>query len=167
MRYKLAKIIGIAAMAVSLSACGETANYNANTNANRAANENLAGNVNATVTPTPRRELTREDYERDKDQYQREAKEAGRTIGSGINDGWLWVKTRFDLAAEDDLRDSTINVDVENDVVTLGPLPVPGKKLAPNKSQKQLKESRALGISSRCPPRAILIGTATSKQHLL
>jgi hypothetical protein len=36
-----------------------------------------------------------------------------------LNDGWLWVKTRFDLAAADDLRDSTINVDVSNAVVTL------------------------------------------------
>jgi osmotically-inducible protein OsmY len=29
------------------------------------------------------------------------------------------VKARFDLAAADDLRDSTINVDVDNAVVTL------------------------------------------------
>ena len=29
------------------------------------------------------------------------------------------MKTRFDLAATDDLRDSTINVDVDNAVVTL------------------------------------------------
>jgi osmotically-inducible protein OsmY len=36
-----------------------------------------------------------------------------------LNDGWLWVKTRFDLAAADDLRDSTINVDVDQAVVTL------------------------------------------------
>src|SRR6185503_8929550 len=62
---------------------------------------------------------TREEYERNKEQYQREAKGSGRTIGSGVNDGWLWVKTRFDLAAIDDLRDSTINVDVDNAVVTL------------------------------------------------
>lgn len=117
MRYKLAVIMGIAALAVSLAGCGETGNHNSN--ANLAANANRAANVNATVTPTPRRQLTREDYDRDKDRYQREAKESGRTIGSGLNDGWLWVKTRFDLAAEDDLRDSTINVDVENDVVTL------------------------------------------------
>ena len=29
------------------------------------------------------------------------------------------MKTRFDLAAADDLRDSTINVDVDKDIVTL------------------------------------------------
>lgn len=108
----------IATLALALAGCGETANYNtnANANANRTANANVAV---ASATPSPRRGLTREEYERDKDRYTREAKEAGRTIGRGLNDGWLWVKTRFDLAAADDLRDSTINVDVDNDVVTL------------------------------------------------
>ncbi len=43
----------------------------------------------------------------------------GRKIGTGLDDGWLWTKTRFDLAAADDLKDSTINVDVESGVVTL------------------------------------------------
>ena len=38
---------------------------------------------------------------------------------TGANDGWLWVKTRFELATADDLRDSTINVDVDKGVVTL------------------------------------------------
>jgi osmotically-inducible protein OsmY len=79
----------------------------------------------ATSTPVvnantnTRRAPTREEYERDKERYNREARESGRTVGSGLNDGWLWVKARFDLAAADDLRDSTINVDVDNAVVTL------------------------------------------------
>jgi osmotically-inducible protein OsmY len=79
----------------------------------------------ATSTPVEnantntRRAPTREEYERDKERYNREARESGRTVGSGLNDGWLWVKARFDLAAADDLRDSTINVDVDNAVVTL------------------------------------------------
>ena len=63
--------------------------------------------------------ITRADYDRDKDRYAKEAKDAGRTIGSGVNDGWLWTKTRAALATTNDLRDSTINVDVNNDVVTL------------------------------------------------
>jgi hypothetical protein len=94
---------------------------------NNTANRNA--NANATATPTPavanandnsnRRAPTREEYERDKERYQREAREGGRTIGRGVNDGWLWVKTRFELAAADDLRDSTIDVDVDNGVVTL------------------------------------------------
>ena len=119
MRNKLVAMM-IGGLALALSGCGETANYNTNANANSPANANVAvANTNVNATPTPRRALTREDYERDKDRYTREAKDAGRTIGTGLNDGWLWVKTRFDLAAADDLRDSTINVDVDKDVVTL------------------------------------------------
>src|SRR6202008_1031794 len=72
-----------------------------------------------TAPVAERRAPTREEYERDRERYHREARESGRTVGSGLNDGWLWVKTRFDLAAADDLRDSTINVDVDNAVVTL------------------------------------------------
>ena len=106
----------IATLALAGAGCGDTANYNTNANTNAAANANVAV---ASPTPSPRGGMTRADYERDKDRYSREAKDAGRTIGSGVNDGWLWVKTRFDLAAADDLRDSTINVDVDNDVVTL------------------------------------------------
>jgi len=91
-------------------------NANANANATATATATPAGVANAN---TNRRAPTREEYERDKERYSREAKESGRTVGSGLNDGWLWVKTRFDLAAADDLRDSTINVDVNNSVVTL------------------------------------------------
>ncbi len=120
MRNKIAAMTTIATLALALVGCGDTVNYNTNANANRAANANVAvANTNANATPSPRRGVTRAEYERDKDRYSREAKESGRTVGSGLNDGWLWVKTKFDLAAADDLRDSTINVDVNNDVVTL------------------------------------------------
>jgi hyperosmotically inducible protein len=36
-----------------------------------------------------------------------------------VNDSWIWFKTKTALAAADDLRDSTINVDVVNDKITL------------------------------------------------
>lgn len=113
----------LAALLLLVAGCDNTANTN-----NRAANANANANANtntvATSTPVTtandnRRAPTREEYERDKERYNREAKGQGRTIGSGANDGWLWVKTRFDLAAADDLRDSTINVDVDKAVVTL------------------------------------------------
>ena len=118
MRNRIAVMTMMSGLALALAGCGETANNNVNANANRAANANVAVAA-ASPTPTPRRGITREQYESDKDRYTREAKDTGRKIGSGINDGWLWVKTRFELAAADDLRDSTINVDVDNDVVTL------------------------------------------------
>jgi hypothetical protein len=114
----------IAVLAFSLAACGEMADTNRNANANaNMANANANTNANREMASSNsndnRRSPTREEYDRDKDRYLREAREAGRTVGSGINDGWLWVKTRFELAAADDLRDSTVNVDVDNDTVTL------------------------------------------------
>jgi osmotically-inducible protein OsmY len=121
MRFKLAVLTISVVMALFLSGCAEETNLNTNTNsanANAAA-ANANANVNANANTATRRGPTREEYEREKNRYSREAKEAGRTIGTGLNDGWLWVKTRFELAAADDLRDSTINVDVDKGVVTL------------------------------------------------
>ncbi|HJT65705.1 MAG TPA: BON domain-containing protein [Pyrinomonadaceae bacterium] len=121
MRQRLLGLIALAVVSLMLPGCDNNANNNANANANLNGNRN--GNLAASPTPVANtntnRAPTREEYERNKEQYQREAKGSGRTIGSGVNDGWLWVKTRFDLAAADDLRDSTINVDVDNAVVTL------------------------------------------------
>lgn len=115
-------LLALAAFAVLSLACDQTTNTNANVNANANLNANRAtpaANANANANTTTGRAPTREDYERDRDRYAREARESGRTVGSGANDGWLWVKTRFELATADDLRDSTINVDVDNGVVTL------------------------------------------------
>ena len=112
----------MAALAMLAVGCDNTANTNT---ANRNANANANANAAATATPvvannnSNRRAPTREEYDRDKARYDREARESGRKVGSGANDGWLWVKTRFDLATADDLRDSTIDVDVDNGVVTL------------------------------------------------
>jgi len=125
MKLRFFALIPACAALLALSGCN-TENDNATANRNANANANLNANSTvATSTPLPtntnnnRRAPTREEYERDKERYQREAKESGRTVGTGLNDGWLWAKARFDLAAADDLRDSTINVDVNNAVVTL------------------------------------------------
>lgn len=76
-------------------------------------------NMTTTTTTTTNRDITRADYDRDRSRYEQEAKASGRTIGSGVNDSWLWTKTRAALATTAGLRDSTIDVDVTNDVVTL------------------------------------------------
>jgi hypothetical protein len=125
MRFKFAALVGTIGLTFLISACDQNANENKVANANTNANTNVP--IVSTSTPVPntndtpatRRAPTREEYERNKDKYSKEAKDTGRKVGTGLNDGWLWVKTRFDLAAVDDLRDSTINVDVENGVVTL------------------------------------------------
>src|SRR4030095_11119313 len=124
MRFKFFALIVTIAVTLVLTGCeNNNTNTTANTNANANHNANTAI---ATSTPIPtntannnRRAPTREEYEKDKERYSREAKESGRTVGTGLNDGWLWVQARFDLAAADDLRDSTINVDVDKGVVTL------------------------------------------------
>ena len=123
MRFKFTALVALIAVTFLISACDQNANdnkvVNANTNANVPIVSTSTPVPNANETPTTRRAPTREDYERNKEQYSKEAKDSGRKVGTGLNDGWLWVKTRLDLAAIDDLRDSTINVDVDNAVVTL------------------------------------------------
>jgi hypothetical protein len=128
---KLATLIALTALAAGCSATNTntaTGNGNAavvvNNNANMAANTNANANMaNANMANANRRDynanITEADYDRDKDRYGREAKEAGETVGSGLKDGYLWVKTKGSLAAVDDLRDSTINVDVNDGVITL------------------------------------------------
>jgi osmotically-inducible protein OsmY len=123
MRRRIEGLLLLGALVVLIAGCYNTANENrtvVNANANTAANANIpATSTPVTTANNNRKAPTREEYERDKERYSREAKESGRTVGTGLNDGWLWVKTRFDLAAADDLRDSTINVDVDKAVVTL------------------------------------------------
>ena len=120
MKSRILGIITPFALAFLLAGCNEspnnantTANLNANTNLNANANRNANANTNTNQPPT------RAEYEKNKQTYSEQAKGLGSKIGTGLDDGWLWTKTRFDLAAVDDLRDSTINVDVDNAVVTL------------------------------------------------
>ncbi|MEP6569154.1 MAG: BON domain-containing protein [Acidobacteriota bacterium] len=122
MKFKLLGIIATLGLAFALAGCSETANENANANRNTTvnANANMAvANENVNTNANTNRAPTRADYEKNKQTYTEDAKGLGRKIGTGLDDGWLWTKTRFDLAAADDLRDSTINVDVENAVATL------------------------------------------------
>jgi hypothetical protein len=108
-------ITGVAVVALAFG-CDTATNTNTNvavSNAN--VNTNLNANANAnTGRRTVNANISREEYERDKDSFAEDAKRLGRTIGNGANDGWLWTKTRAVLATTDDLRDSTINVDVDN-----------------------------------------------------
>jgi osmotically-inducible protein OsmY len=136
-RSKLLAII-VGGAVVILTGCDATVNTNSNANvvvSNVNSNINANTNSNSRVTTnTNRRQvnanISRAEYEKDKDTLVKDAKELGRTIGNGANDGWLWTKTRALLATADDLRDSTINVDVENEVVTLsGTVATPAQKM--------------------------------------
>jgi hypothetical protein len=90
-----------------------TSNTAVNTNAMMNTNTTSSSNTNWNAN------MTRADYDKDKDRYATDAKAAGSKIGTGANDGWLWTKTKAALATSAGLRDSTINVDVDNGVITL------------------------------------------------
>ena len=122
---KFLTFIATAFMAAALAACGGTAN---NSNNSRANVTNLGTNnantlavvTNSNANSNSNRwnaNITREEYEKNKGDYEKE--KGSSTVGSGANDMWLWVKTRASLLGTNDLRESTINVDVVNDVVTL------------------------------------------------
>jgi hypothetical protein len=121
MSRRLLTVTAGAALALAAACGGDNAN---NTN-----NANRNANVTVTTTPTPsptpagsaynRNYNSRADFDRDNANYRAEAKNAGTSVGQGVEDGWIHFKTRAALAAADDLRDSTINVDVDNNVVTL------------------------------------------------
>ncbi len=119
----LLTILAGAALSISAAACSSADNTNVTVNANRAVNANAAATPTATPASTGgvynRNYNTRDDYKKDETNYRAEAKNAGSTIGSGLEDGWIHLKVRAALAAVDDLRDSTVNVDVDNNVVTL------------------------------------------------
>jgi hyperosmotically inducible protein len=124
MRSKtILSILAGALLCLTAAGCGSDDNTNVNVNVNRAANANAVATPAATATPAGsaynRNYNTKEDYKKDEANYKAEAKNAGSNIGSGLEDGWIHLKVRAALAAADDLRDSTINVDVDNNVVTL------------------------------------------------
>ncbi|HEX8495044.1 MAG TPA: BON domain-containing protein [Pyrinomonadaceae bacterium] len=132
---KLGILISSLVLASLAVGCGETSNTTTTTNSSNTAtvvnnngNKNTAGvsttNANATGNAnaggrTYNANITKEEYEKDKDRYGTEAKGYGDKIGGGLLDGYYWVKVKGALALVDDLRDSTINVDVDNAVVTL------------------------------------------------
>jgi len=114
MKLKLA----LFTVAIAVASACEATTTNTNTNSN-VRNANTIATATPASTPRPplNANVNREDYDKNKADYERD--KGSSTIGQGVNDSWLWFKTKTALATADDLRDSTINVDVENDKITL------------------------------------------------
>ena len=118
----------VAVFAIAIVGCSTATNTNVKTNSVMNSNSNLAvvvnNNSNAVVMNSNMSgnhnwdsNMSRADYDKERAKY--EAEKGASTIGQGANDSWIWFKTRAALTAANDLRDSTINVDVTNDVITL------------------------------------------------
>lgn len=160
MNQRFAVLISGVALAALAAGCSETANTNSapSTNSNTATvvnnngNKNTAGvtetnsnttdNANAS-SRTYNANISKEDYEKEKDRYGKEAEGYGDKIGKGLTDGYYWVKVKGALALVDDLRDSTINVDIDNAVVTLR-----GTVASKDQVDKALKAAKVDGVKS-------------------
>lgn len=116
-------IIGVVALSTAaLVGCETTTNTNIKkVNDNTAVvvnnNSNMAMNMNSNMNSSTNKDISRAEYDKDRAKY--EANKGASTIGQGANDSWIWFKTKSALATTNELRDSTINVDVSNDVITL------------------------------------------------
>lgn len=139
----------VTVLTVALAGCETTApntnnarnNTNNNTNANNITVVNNNANTGATNTNRwSNTNVSREDYDKNKADYEKE--KGSSTIGTGANDSWLWFKTRAALLATADLRESTINVDVVDGVITL-------KGTVATDAQKKKAEEVANGIESK------------------
>lgn len=145
---KIVILTVIAIFSMALIGCETTTNTNANlrTNANvanmNAANTIIVTNANANVANMRAdndwdADITEEEANKDRARYEGRAEDLGDNIGQGAKDLWYWTKARAALAAVDDLRDSTINVDVNNGVVTLrGSVATAAQKSAAEKAAK-------------------------------
>lgn len=140
-------VLTLAAVAVITAGCGTTgtntnvANVNTrNMNSNTAVLVNANSNMNTSSNRWANANVSREQYDRERAEYERDRGDS--KIGTGANDSWLWFKTRAALMTTDDLRESTINVDVENDVITL-------RGTVGSAAQKAQAETVAKGIEGQ------------------
>jgi hypothetical protein len=116
----------LAAIGIALVGCNTSTNTN-NANMRSANNTAVLTNTSTTYSNTNtyssnsnrwNANISREEYEKNRSEYERN-KGTSETIGQSVEDSWLWFKTKSALMTTSDLRDSTINVDVDNGTITL------------------------------------------------
>jgi osmotically-inducible protein OsmY len=122
-------ILGTLALASLLAACGgTTSNTNANVNRSNSMTNLGTNNANSNMYVTNSNansnsskwnaNISREEYEKNRSEYEKN-RGSSESVGQSLEDSWLWFKTKSALMTTSDLRDSTINVDVQNGVITL------------------------------------------------
>ena len=159
-------MIGLFIVVVVMNGCDTATNTTTNTNI-RNANSNTAVLVNATATPasnTANANITREEYDRNRAQYERDR--GSSTIGQGANDSWLWFKTRTALMTTADLRDSTINVDAVNDVITLkGTVATAAQKTKAEQVAKDIDGVKSVKNELKVAPNDSLTNTSSGNTN--
>ena len=130
----------IMAIAIALAACGSDTNTNRNTNTNTNTNTTRIAPSPAPTLDRTNSNISREQYDKNRAEYEKD--KGSSTIGQGLDDSWIWFKTRAALLTTSDLRESTINVDVVNGVITL-------KGTVANAAQKASAEKVAKGIEGQ------------------
>lgn len=122
------------------SATNSTTTVNSNTttrNTGPAMNTNSEANANRGAYNA---NISQADYDKEKESFGKKAKDLGDKVGSGLTDGWLWVKVRGALLAADDLEESGINVDVDGGKITL-------RGTVPNQDQVKKADAAVKGLS--------------------
>ena len=145
-----------ATLAALIAGCQSATTANTNDKSSTAVvNTNTKANANTQTMPNAKRSLTREEFEKDKARYEREAKELGSRIGEGAEDLWLWTKARADLLVASGLTSTGINVDVDNSIITL-------RGTVPDAAQKTRAEELAKAVAGNKGVRNQLTVTAQS-----
>lgn len=147
---RLTALVASATLALLMFGCGGDATDNkGNTTSNTATTNNATRNVapvsNSNSDPNINRgtynaNISQEDYDKEKESFGKKAKDLGDKVGSGLTDGWYWVKARGALLAADDLEESGINVDVNNGMITL-------RGTVPNQDQVKKADAAVKGLS--------------------
>jgi hypothetical protein len=156
MKFQFITWVATALVAVMFAACGGTTT---NSNNSRSNVTNLGANnanvgavvVNSNTNRWSNANITREEYDKSRAEYERD--KGSSTIGQGVNDSWLWFKTRAALLTTSDLRESTINVDVVNDVVTLkGTVATAAQKAKAEEVAKGIKDVKSVKNELKVAP---------------
>lgn len=171
MRLQLLTFAAMALMAGILVGCGGESNTNTNTarannsmtnlGANNANTLAVVTNSNSNANRWSNTNVTREEYDRNRAEYERDR--GSSTIGTGANDSWLWFKTRAALLTTSDLRESTIDVDAVNDVITLkGTVETAAQKTKAEQVAKGIEGVKSVKNELKVAPEDSMTNTSTN-----
>lgn len=174
--------VALTAFTVACERAENTAGNVANSTANIANSANLPPNMNGNNVPSNVAVVTnndgnsntagvrttdnynynvaRADFDRNANAY---TAGTGETVGQGVEDRWIHMKSRGALLATDDLRESTINVDVDNAVVTLrGSVQTAAQKAKAVAAVKALDRVKTVRDQLQIKPNENMLNTNTT-----